>query len=194
MAFDYLQGWRLHNIPGQPMPVLSHPHRVFRVFQFVPVVSGPVPGNHWEESGSLFLHLPFRNSYTLMKFPMSFFFSRLKSPSSLSLSLYRARCSSPLIIFIALHWTFSSMCWNDSSKCNPGNTAQKMLTTVVFSPSLMLSYERMGPGNIVSNVVSKGRYGQLSKPSLLTRLGIPHKKKKILQHCSLQFPLIPDAG
>jgi len=23
MAFEYLQGWRLHNLSGQPMPVLS---------------------------------------------------------------------------------------------------------------------------------------------------------------------------
>lgn len=137
MAFEYLQGWRLHNIPGQFMPVLIHPHRVFPVFQFVPVVSGPIPGNHWEESGSLFLHLPFRYSYTLMRFPLSFFFSRLKSPSSLSLSLYRERCSNPLIIFMALHWTSSTMYWNDSSKCNPGTIAQKMLTTVHLSCSHM---------------------------------------------------------
>ena len=26
MAFEYLQGWRLHNLPGQPVPVFSHPH------------------------------------------------------------------------------------------------------------------------------------------------------------------------
>jgi len=24
MAFEYLQGWRLHNLPGQPVPVLGH--------------------------------------------------------------------------------------------------------------------------------------------------------------------------
>ena len=48
MAFEYLQGWRLHNLPGQPVPVLSHPHskKVFPdvqteppVFQFVPFAS-----------------------------------------------------------------------------------------------------------------------------------------------------------
>jgi len=26
ITFDYLQGWRLHNLPGQPVPLLSHPH------------------------------------------------------------------------------------------------------------------------------------------------------------------------
>ena len=25
-AFEYLQGWRLHNLPEQPVPVLGHPH------------------------------------------------------------------------------------------------------------------------------------------------------------------------
>ena len=25
-AFEYLQGWRLHNLSGQPMLVLGHPH------------------------------------------------------------------------------------------------------------------------------------------------------------------------
>jgi len=25
-AFEYLQGWRLHQLPGQPVPVLGHPH------------------------------------------------------------------------------------------------------------------------------------------------------------------------
>jgi len=26
MAFEYLKGWRLHNLPGQPLPVFDHPH------------------------------------------------------------------------------------------------------------------------------------------------------------------------
>jgi len=26
MAFEYLQGWRLHKLPGQPVPVLGDPH------------------------------------------------------------------------------------------------------------------------------------------------------------------------
>ena len=51
VAFEYLQGGRLHNLSGQPVPVLSHPHsktvfsevqREPSVFQFVPVSSGPV--------------------------------------------------------------------------------------------------------------------------------------------------------
>ena len=51
IAFEYLQGWRLHNFSGQPVQVLSHPHskKVFPdvqtacpVFLFVPIASGPV--------------------------------------------------------------------------------------------------------------------------------------------------------
>ncbi|KAK4806816.1 hypothetical protein QYF61_005612 [Mycteria americana] len=49
-AFEYLQGGRLHNLSGQPFPVLSHPHsqKVFPdvqteppVFHFVPTASCP---------------------------------------------------------------------------------------------------------------------------------------------------------
>jgi len=42
------------------------------------------------------------------KIPLSLFFSRLNSPSSLSLSAYE-RCPGPLIIFMAIHWSSSSM-------------------------------------------------------------------------------------
>ena len=62
MAFEYLQGWRLHNLPGQAVAVLGHPHRrtVFSdvhreppVFQFVPIAFGPVTGHQWKEPGSV---------------------------------------------------------------------------------------------------------------------------------------------
>ena len=55
IAFEYLQAWRIHNLPEQSVAVLSHPHgkRVFPdlhmefpVFQFVHFVSGPVTGHH----------------------------------------------------------------------------------------------------------------------------------------------------
>uniref|UniRef100_A0A8B9PTS4 Tectonin beta-propeller repeat containing 2 n=1 Tax=Apteryx owenii TaxID=8824 RepID=A0A8B9PTS4_APTOW len=54
-CFEYLQRRRLHNLSGQPVPVLCHPHseKVFphvqmeaSVFQFVPVASRPVAGHH----------------------------------------------------------------------------------------------------------------------------------------------------
>jgi len=55
VAFEYLQGWRLHSLSLQPVPVLGHPHmdKVFPdvqreppVFQFLPMASGPVTGHH----------------------------------------------------------------------------------------------------------------------------------------------------
>jgi len=54
-AFEYLQGWRLHTLPGQPVPELGDPHseKVFpdvqtepAVLQFVSIASGPVTGQH----------------------------------------------------------------------------------------------------------------------------------------------------
>ena len=53
-AFEYLHGGRLHDLSGQPVPVLGHPHseKVFPDvqseppgFQFVPIASGPVTGH-----------------------------------------------------------------------------------------------------------------------------------------------------
>lgn len=55
MAFEYPQEWRLHNIPGQRVPVFGHPHRkkVFPdtqreppVFQCAPMASCPITGHH----------------------------------------------------------------------------------------------------------------------------------------------------
>ena len=55
MASEYLQGRRLHNLPGQPIPMFSVPHseKMFPdvrteplVFQSVPIASGPVTGHH----------------------------------------------------------------------------------------------------------------------------------------------------
>ena len=40
MAFEYLQGWRLHSLPGQPVLVLGHPNheKVFPDVQMAPPV------------------------------------------------------------------------------------------------------------------------------------------------------------
>jgi len=54
-ALQYLQGWRLHNLPEQLVPVLGHPHskKVFQdvqtepaVLQFVSTASGLFTGHH----------------------------------------------------------------------------------------------------------------------------------------------------
>lgn len=61
-SFEYLHGWRLHNLPVQPVPALSHPHsgkefpdvqREPPVFLFVLIAFVPVAGHRWEDPGSL---------------------------------------------------------------------------------------------------------------------------------------------
>lgn len=52
-------------------------------------------------------HLPWKHLCALLRSPLSFLFSRLDKPSSLSLSSQK-RFSSALPMFIALHWTLSS--------------------------------------------------------------------------------------
>ena len=72
------------------------------------------------------LHFPFRYLYILMRSLPRVLSSRLNSPSSLSLSLELRRFS-PLIILVALCWTFSGMAmsvlyweaqnWTQDSRC-----------------------------------------------------------------------------
>ena len=108
-GFEYLQRRRLHSLPGQPGPGLRHPQREevlppvqleLPLLQFVPVAPCPVTGHHWKESGPILLTLPRRYLEAFLRSPLSLLFSRLKKPSSLSLSS-QERCSSPLLILVA---------------------------------------------------------------------------------------------
>ena len=63
-GLEYLQRRRLHNLPGQPVPVLHHPQREevlphvqleLPVLQFVPIAPCPVTGHHWKGSGPILL-------------------------------------------------------------------------------------------------------------------------------------------
>jgi len=54
-GFEYLQGRKIHNPSGEPVPVLCHPQREevpppvqmeLPMFQFVPVAPCPVTGHH----------------------------------------------------------------------------------------------------------------------------------------------------
>jgi len=51
-----------------------------------------------------YFHIHTHIIYTLIRSPLSLLYSRINCPSCLSLSSY-ARCSSPFIISVALHWT-----------------------------------------------------------------------------------------
>lgn len=91
MAFEFLQGWRLHNLPGQHVPVLRHPH-IFRVrgillyFSVCPLPSVLSPGTT-AESLAPFLFAPSLQVFTYIdKIPRPF--PSPGSPSSLSLSQY----------------------------------------------------------------------------------------------------------
>ena len=64
VGLEYLQRRRLHNLPGQPAPVLRHPQREevlphvqteLPVPQFVPIAPSPVTGHHWKELGPMLL-------------------------------------------------------------------------------------------------------------------------------------------
>ena len=63
-GLEYLQRRRLHNLPGQPVPVLCHPQREevllcvqmeLLILQFVSIALCPVAGYHWKEPGPILL-------------------------------------------------------------------------------------------------------------------------------------------
>jgi len=64
VGLEYLQRRRLHNLPGQPVPMLRHPQREevlphvqmeLPVLQFVPAAPCPVTGHHCKEFGPILL-------------------------------------------------------------------------------------------------------------------------------------------
>jgi len=84
------------------------------VFQVVSIASCLVTGNHGKEAGSVLFAASFQ-LFTLIRSSLNLLFPRLDSPSSINLSSQES-CSSPLNIFMAFHWTLSSMfmsllCW-----------------------------------------------------------------------------------
>jgi len=81
MTFEYLQGWKLHNLLGQLVPMPSHPHseKVFpdihtagTVFQFVSIASDSVLDTNENSLAPSSLHPPFRYLCTLIRLPRIF--------------------------------------------------------------------------------------------------------------------------
>lgn len=80
-AFYYLQGSRLKNLFGKSVPVLNPSHRKHHcffftdvqrelpVFQFVPIVSGPVTRHHWKPLSPFSLCPTCRYLYILKSSP-----------------------------------------------------------------------------------------------------------------------------
>lgn len=116
-AFEWVQGWRLHNLWGQPVPIVqSPPHceKVFPdvqreppVFLFVAIVPCPATVHHWKESGFL---------YTL---PTDIYTDWRYSPVPLQMLSpgWTVQLSQPFligeifqsIIFVDLYWTLSNL-------------------------------------------------------------------------------------
>ena len=80
VGFEYLQRRRLHNLPGQSVPVLWHPlskEVLPRVqlkrpmLQSVPVAPCPVAGHHWKESGPILLTPSLQIFIGIYKHPLS---------------------------------------------------------------------------------------------------------------------------
>lgn len=76
----------------------------FPVLQFVPIVSCPVSGHQWEKSDSIFFTALYQVFLNIDKIPLSLLFSKMNRTHFHSLSSY-VRCSSSLIISVALCWT-----------------------------------------------------------------------------------------
>lgn len=114
-AFEFLQRRRFHNFSGQLVPILTvtyvfpYVQSELPVFQFVTVASHPIAGHHWEEPGLVLLTPFFIYLHLIIRCPLSLLFSRLIKHSSSSLLSYE-RCSSLLIILVALCCAFSIMC------------------------------------------------------------------------------------
>lgn len=93
-ALEHLQGGRLHNPTGQPVPELSHLHseKAFPdsqteppMLQLVPIVSCPVTEHHWKDPGYILFSSSLQVFIYMGEMPPETF-SRMNSPSSLSLS------------------------------------------------------------------------------------------------------------
>lgn len=96
MAFEHVQGGRLHNLPGQPVSVLSHPdlsyffhsERCFLMFRwsFLYFSESPLPlvlslGITEESLALSSSHHPFKHFCTSIRLPLSLLFFRLNSHS-----------------------------------------------------------------------------------------------------------------
>ncbi|KAK4827407.1 hypothetical protein QYF61_017837 [Mycteria americana] len=79
----------------------------FQCLIFKAITPCPITTCPCKKSLSSFLVGPFRYWKATIRFPRSLLFSRLNNPNSLSLPS-QERCSSPLIIFVALLWTHSN--------------------------------------------------------------------------------------
>lgn len=87
LTFEKLQGWRVHNLSGYPVPVVSSSHskkkKCFLKFRqsilclSVPIAPHPVAVHHWKEPDSIFVSSP-QTFYALMRTPPEPFLSSVQ--------------------------------------------------------------------------------------------------------------------
>ena len=110
MFLEHLQGWWLHHLPGQPIPVMDHsfgeeilpniqPEPFLVQLEAVPSCPAAVT---WEKRPTpTSPQPPFRQLYKVIRFPLSLLLSVLNNPSSLSCSPSDL-CSRPFIRLLRL--------------------------------------------------------------------------------------------
>lgn len=117
-----------------------------RISQFLPCAHCLLSLSTTEKSLALHSLLqPIRYLNTWVRHPPEALFSRLSSLSSFRLSSY-GRCSSPLVIFVVLHWTWSSKSfsflywgtrsWTQCSMCGFISAKQRQKTTSLHMLSI----------------------------------------------------------
>jgi len=113
---EYLQRRRMHNLPGQTVPVLRHPQREevlphvqteLPMLQFVPVTSCPVAGHHWKEFGPILLTPTLQVFLSIYKDPSQPSLLQVKQAQLPQPFLIGEMLQSPIIL-VALLWTLSS--------------------------------------------------------------------------------------
>lgn len=157
----------------------------FNVFQCVSIASHPVPGCHWEESGSIvFIHYPKIGCLnTLIRFPpKNIPFSVLSSPSSLSLSVY-TRCCKPLM-FMAL---CPSHCSRNPSSLEKPSTRHGTPDVMRRGEDLLIQPAGNALPNAAQDTVGLGHKGTLL-PQVNTRTA---RTLQVLLHKATFQPVSP---
>lgn len=102
LCFEYVQGWRLYNTSGEPVPAFNHSHsnkkniysnRIFCISIYTHCLFSMSKNESSLAVSSL--HPLIRYLQTSIVFPLTLLFSRLCNPNSFRLSTYE-RCSSSL--------------------------------------------------------------------------------------------------
>lgn len=136
-VFEYIQGWTLTNLSGQHLQLFDYSQsKSFLTFKHDLLHFSLCPLNFimsldtTENSGSVLFAASFQVLIDIVEIPLSFLFSRLNTQSSLNLSS-QEMCSSLFIIFMALHWTLSSMSMSHVGELRTGHGTPSAASSVL---------------------------------------------------------------